>query len=252
MKTSRWRAAAIHLGISAAIALAISLVIVFVWYPGPLLDAAGGKLLLALVIGVDMSLGPLITLVVFNPEKRRGLLLLDFSVIATLQVAALVYGLYATVEGRPVFVAYGQGSFVAVSANQVDEGMLKAASKAEFQSLPLSGPRWVGTQPPTDPKEQSDLNFAQGMTGFGIHYQPKYYVELSDIQADLKSAAKPLSQLRARNPGDADKLDRALAKAGKADADVGFLPLKTRQQMLSVLVDVQTGKVLDMVAIAPV
>ncbi len=232
--------------------MAVSLFIIFVWYPGPLLDASGGKLLLALVIGVDMCLGPLVTLVIFNPEKRRSLLLLDFSVIAILQVSALVYGLYATVEGRPVYVAYGQGYFVAVSANQVDDGMLKAATNPEYQNLPLSGPRWVGTRKITDEREQSDLNFYQGITGFGIQYQPKYYVALDQVEAELASTAKPLSQLRARDPQSGATLDRVLAKAGKTEADVGFIPLKARQQMLSVLVDSHTGKVLDTVAISPV
>jgi hypothetical protein len=252
VKVNRWRAAAIHLGISAAIALATSLLIAFVWYPGPLLDAFGGKLLIALVIGVDMCLGPLVTCVIFNPEKRRALLLLDFSIIAILQVSALAYGLYATFEGRPVYVAYGQGYFVAASANQVDDGMLKAGSKPEFQSLPLYGPRWVGTREPVDPHEVSDLNFALGMTGMGIHYQPKYYVTLEMVEAELAKLAKPVANLRERNPDMASTLDQAMKKIGRTDAEVGFLPLKTKQKMLSVLVDRHSGKVLDTVAIPPV
>jgi hypothetical protein len=240
------------MGISAVIALAVALLIAFVWYPGPLLDAFGGKLLMALVIGVDMCLGPLITCVIFNPEKRRALLLLDFSIIAILQAAALVYGLYATFEGRPVYVAYGQGYFAAVSANQVDDGMLKAGSNPEFQSLPLYGPRWVGTREPVDPREISDLNFAQGMTGLGIQYQPKYYVSLNAVEAELARVAKPVAKLRERNPDMASTLDKVLKKIGKTEAEVGFLPLKTKQKMLSVLVDMRSGKVLDAVAIPSV
>ena len=251
MVNNRWRAAAIHLLISTAIAIAVSLFIVLVWYPGPLFDAAGGKLLLALVVGVDVCLGPLVTLVIFNPKKRRALLLLDYSVIAALQVSALIYVLYATYEGRPVFVAYGQGYFVAVSANQIDDGMLKAATLPQFKSLPIFGPHWVGTRPPTDPHEQSDLNFNQGVTGMGIHYQPKYYVELPAAGTDVAKDAKPLEQLRKKHSEVASTLDAALAKLGRTNDTVRYLPFKAKQKMLTVLVDAQSGAVLDTLAVDP-
>ena len=251
MITSRWRAAGLHLGISMLIAIAVSLFIVGVWYPGPLFESAGGRLLLALLVGVDVCLGPLATLVIFNPQKRRSLLLLDVSVIAVLQLLALSYGLYASFEGRPVYVAYGQGYFVAVSANQLDAGQLGAARQAEYKTLPLFGPHWVGTRAPVDAHEQSDLNFALGMTGMGIHYQPKYYAALSELGPEVAREAQPYSQLRARHPDAAAALDQALAKVGRAEADVRFVPLKTRLRMLSVLVDAHTGAVLDTLALAP-
>jgi hypothetical protein len=208
-------------------------------------------LLLALVIGVDMCIGPLATLIIFNPEKRRNLLLLDLSVIAILQVSALVYGLYATYEGRPVYVAYGQGYFVAVSANQLDEGMLKAASNPEYKTLPVFGPRWVGTKEPEDAKEKSDMNFNLGMTGMGIHYLPKYYVGLAAVEADMARQAKPIRQLREQHPDAKSMIDHALAKAGYAETDVGFVPLKARQKMLTVILDSHSGKILDTLAIEP-
>jgi hypothetical protein len=251
VKTSRWRAAGVHLALSMGVALAVSLFIVFVWYPGPLFNSSGGKLLLALVIGVDMCIGPLATLVIFNPEKPRKLLVLDLTVIAILQVSALAYGLFATFEGRPVYVAYGQGYFVAVSANQLDEGMLNAAAHPEYKTLPVFGPRWVGTKEPSDPQEKSDMNFNLGMTGMGIHYLPKYYVGLADVESDMARLAKPIRQLRERHPEASAEIDRALARAGHVEADVGFIPLKARQKMLTVMVDSHSGKILDTLAIEP-
>lgn len=251
MVNNRWRAAAIHLLISTAIAIAVSLFIVWVWYPGPLFNAAGGKLLLALVVGVDVCLGPLVTLVIFNPKKRRSLLLLDFSVIAALQVSALIYGLYATFEGRPVFVAYGQGYFVAVSANEIDDGMLQAATLPQFKTLPLFGPRWVCTKPPADARGQSDLNFNLAMTGMGIHYQPKYYVDLADSGGELVKESKPLQQLRDRHPEAAPTLDKALTKLGRTNDGVRYVPFKAKQQMLTVLLDARSGAVLDTLSVDP-
>lgn len=251
MKHSRWSAAGLHLTISLVVAIAVSVFIVFVWYPGPLFETAGGKVLLALVVGVDMCIGPLATLVIFNPEKSRKLLMLDLSLIGIMQLLALAYGLYATVEGRPVYVAYGQGYFMAVSANEIDEGMLNAATDPEFQSLPLLGPRWVGTKMPSGAREISDLNFNQGVTGMGIHYQPKYYVSLSYVESDLARVAKPIQQLRERHHEAVSTIDHALEKFGEPKDAIGFIPLKTKQGMLTVLVDSRSGKILETLAIDP-
>ena len=251
MVQSRWQAAGLHVAISAGIALLVTLFIVFIWYPGPFFDAAGGKLLLALLIGVDICLGPLVTLIIFNPRKARRLLLLDLSVIATLQLAALAYGVYASFEGRPVYVAYGQGQFVSVTANQIDSGMLQAASRTEYRSLPWLGPQWVGTRTPTDAKELSDLAFNQGVTGFGIHYQPQYYQALADSRVELLQAAKPLQDLRSKHPQAGQALDQAVAKLDRRPDTLRYLPLKTRQRMLTVLLDGQTGAVLDTLPIDP-
>ena len=62
------------------------------WYPYPYRELSGGRELFALVVAVDVVLGPLITLVIFNPAKTRRHLVMDFTVIGLLQVAALAYG----------------------------------------------------------------------------------------------------------------------------------------------------------------
>ena len=63
---SRWKAALIHLCISAAIAAIVSALLLFVWYPPPYFHAGGAGELLVLVVGVDVTLGPLITFIVFK------------------------------------------------------------------------------------------------------------------------------------------------------------------------------------------
>src|SRR5262249_31768987 len=87
---TRWQAAPIHLLISAAIATAVVSSMLLLWYPRPFFAAAGGATLLVLLIGVDVVLGPLLTLVVYDPRKKT--LALDLAIIAALQLAALAYG----------------------------------------------------------------------------------------------------------------------------------------------------------------
>ena len=79
---NRWQAAGIHLGLSATIGTLVLLAMLLVWYPGAYFAAAGGEGLLLILLGVDISLGPLLTLIIFNPRKRLNLIRLDLSVIA--------------------------------------------------------------------------------------------------------------------------------------------------------------------------
>ena len=76
------------------------------WYPYPYRELSGGRELFALVVAVDVVLGPLITLVIFNPAKTRRHLVMDFTVIGLLQVAALAYGLWTVFVARPVHLVF--------------------------------------------------------------------------------------------------------------------------------------------------
>src|SRR5690348_12777714 len=101
-RVSRWQASGLHLLISIAIAAGVVTVMLSLWYPGPLFEAAGGNDLLLILVGVDVAVGPLITLVIFRPGKPG--LKFDLSAIAALQIAALAYGMHAVYLGRPAFI----------------------------------------------------------------------------------------------------------------------------------------------------
>src|SRR3954467_13186844 len=80
----RVRASAVHFTLSVIIATAVFCIIYFVWFPGVLFDGAGGSALLRLIFFVDVTLGPLLTFIVFVPRKKS--LVFDLSVIAALQL----------------------------------------------------------------------------------------------------------------------------------------------------------------------
>ena len=74
----RLRASAIHLAISLSIATLAAWLVFGWWYPYPYRERSGGRELFTLVVAVDVVLGPLITLVIFNTTKTRRHLLMDF------------------------------------------------------------------------------------------------------------------------------------------------------------------------------
>lgn len=87
---TRGKAAAIHLGISALVAAAVIGLMLMLWYPPPYFEAMGGETLLMLIVGCDVIIGPLITLIIFKPHKKG--LKTDLTIIGCVQVAALAYG----------------------------------------------------------------------------------------------------------------------------------------------------------------
>lgn len=102
----RLRASGIHLGLSLGIAALAAVVVFGLWYPYPYREISGGRSLFMLVVSVDVVMGPLITLVIFNRAKPRRELMVDFSVVALLQLAALSYGMWTVFVARPVHVVF--------------------------------------------------------------------------------------------------------------------------------------------------
>ena len=104
----------------------------------------GGATLILLLIGVDVVIGPLITLIIFDPKKKS--LRFDLAVIAVLQLGALLYGCSVMFNARPVYNVFVVDRFEVVAANAIDEESREKAAP-EFRSLPLTGPKVVGRPP---------------------------------------------------------------------------------------------------------
>jgi len=245
---SRSKAASLHLLISAVVGIAVVILMLAVWYPRPYFKAMGGELLILLLIGVDVIIGPLITLIIFNPAKKG--LKFDLCVIAALQLAALAYGCYVMFVARPVYNVFVVDRFETVAANQVDQASLTKTT-GEFGKLPLAGPTIVGARQPTDPARQSDV-VVQAMTGGpDLANLPDLYVAYSDIRAEAARKARPLAELTKRQPGDASTIRGFLADKGETEDAVGFLPMKARNVDMTVIVDKKTGEVVGIVPVYP-
>ncbi len=116
--TEKAKAAAIHLIISAIVIALFFAIIFFVWFPNGLIYA-GALDGLQLVVLVDLVLGPLLTFVVFNRSKKS--LKFDLSVIALIQLAALVYGGKTIYEERPVLAVLGTFGLDLATSSQLKE-----------------------------------------------------------------------------------------------------------------------------------
>jgi hypothetical protein len=165
---TRWKASAIHFAISFAAIGAIAALVVWRWYPPELFGMAKAGTLLALLGGVDLVLGPLLTLIVYKQGKKS--LKFDLTVIALLQAAALSFGLHTVWQSRPVYVVAVADRFRLVFANEIDAPSA-ARAPAVYRTLPAWGPRTVSATLPQDPKARLEAMLS-GFSGLEIFQRP--------------------------------------------------------------------------------
>jgi len=246
-RVTRWVAAPIHLGLSALVATLVFAVVYFVWYPGALFEAAGGRALFLLIACVDVTIGPLITLIIFVPGKKG--LNFDLAVIAVLQFSALCYGAYVLYESRPVWIVFVKDRYELVRANQVLEAE-RAKAKPPYDELSLTGPRLVGARMPTDPDEQLRIALSAAR-GQDVQTYPQYLIPYDDVRAQARAKARALPQLRVLNPKSSLLIDRMPDKLGHPADELGFLPLRAGRVDLTVVIDRRNGDVLGTYALRP-
>src|SRR5258708_18458862 len=154
---TRWRASGLHLFLSIAIAAAVLALMLSLWSPRPLFEAAGGNALLFILVGVNVVIGPLITLIIFRSGKRG--LKFDLTVIGMLQIGALIYGMRAVYLARPLFIVFVVDQFQVASAPQLDPEELAKAKYPEFRQAPLGRPLLAFAELPTDRQQLSNFMF---------------------------------------------------------------------------------------------
>lgn len=203
-------------------ALAAALVL-GIWYPAPFRDISGGRELFTLIVSVDVIMGPLLTLAVFNRRKPRAELIRDLSVVAVLQLGALGYGLATVWVARPAFVIFAVDRFQVVAAIDLDPEAL-AQAPAEFQHPPLWGPVWVAAEPLTDLVERSRAIEVALDSGVDVGLQPVRWRPYQTHAAAVLARAKPLASLVAQPA----EVQEVVTRSGLGLDQLVYLPIVAR------------------------
>lgn len=238
----RLRASGIHLGASASVAVLAAALVLGLWYPYPYRELSGGRELFVLVVSVDVVLGPLITLAVFNTQKPWPVLRRDLVVIAALQLAALLYGLWTVSVARPVHLVFEFDRLRVVHAVDVPDVLLKQTPE-HINALPWTGPTLLAVRPFASPEEEMDATMT-ALQGVSLSARPDLWESYDTAQARLVRAARPLSALKQRFAQRSDDIDAAVRDAGASPEQVRFLPLIGRKMVWTALVDATSGKLL--------
>ncbi|KRA18729.1 TfpX/TfpZ family type IV pilin accessory protein [Acidovorax sp. Root568] len=236
----RLRAGGIHLGISLSVALLAALLVLGLWYPYPYREISGGRTLFVLMVGVDVVMGPLLTLVIFNRAKPRKELVMDFTVVALLQLVALGYGLWTVFAARPVHMVFEYTRMTVVHAVDVDASLLDQAPVA-LRSLPLRGPTPIALRPFKDASEQFDATMS-AIGGVPLAARSDLWQAYEDSRANILREARPASELLVRFASQAASINMALQDAGRPIHQLRYLPLVSRDKVWTVLLDATTAQ----------
>ncbi len=231
----RFQASAVHFALSLGIATFAALLVFGIWYPYPYREISGGRELFLLVVAVDVILGPLITLAVFNRTKPWSELRRDLAVVAALQLAALVYGLWTVYAARPVHMVFEYDRLRVVHAIDVAPELL-AQTPSSINALPLTGPTLLALRPFKDGQEKMNATMA-ALQGVSLASRPDLWQPYDQGIPEILRTAKPATELKTRFPNQREEIERVLAEAGRKPEGLLYLPLVGRKSFWTVFLD---------------
>ena len=236
---ARAKAAAVSASATAFVAACASALVFLVWYPSPFREISGGLDLLAIVVGADLVLGPLITFCVFDRRKARPELLRDMLIVVTMQLAGLAYGLHALYIARPAALALERDRVRVVRAADLDEQAM-ARAPAGLRHVPLWGQLIVAAvDDPADNLRSVQL----AMAGLDIGQRPERWVPPEQTAELWLEGSRPIVQLLRRYPNRKAGLEAAIAATRLPMEQVRYLPLLARRTDWIVLIDAGNGKI---------
>ena len=231
----RFKASAIHLGLSLSIAMLAALLVFGLWYPYPYREISGGRELFLLLVSVDVVLGPMITFAVFNRSKPWTELRRDLAIVVLIQLSALGYGMWTVFVARPVHMVFEYDSFRIVHAIDIPPELL-AQTPAGVTALPLAGPTLLALRPFRDDKEKMEATMV-ALQGVSLSARPDLWKTYESAKSEVLLAAKPATALKWRFVDKAGDIDRVLADAGRSAQDTVYLPMNGRKLFWTVFLD---------------
>ncbi len=238
----------IHLVATLLLAGAAAALIFLVWYPRPFDDMVGGSKLFLLIVGSDIVLGPLISLVIYDSRKSRRALVIDYVVVGLVQTSAVVYGVAVMSDTRPAYVAFVNDRFEVVSAGDIPPEELAAARDPLYGSLPRWGPRLVGTRVP---QKDRDNALDMALKGRDVSLRPKFYVPFESVSGLVRKRSRPIAQLLKRHP-EATPLVEDAARENHLDTTrLRWLPTQHGITFWTALVDADSGRPVAYVSLDP-
>ncbi|MBB3048452.1 hypothetical protein FHR99_002726 [Litorivivens lipolytica] len=209
-------ATGIHLSLSLAVFAVALYLILAVWYPGLLFHIDGGWQGVRIMIAVDLVLGPLLTFIVFNPSKPKREIKLDLSLIALVQIAALCWGFWAVNHVKPLALAYGNGAFQSVVAEELE---IQEQSPADIENFGPS-PVLIFGREPANGEESAGVAAYEMLEGI----PPSKLVFLWEPLTDNMDAVEALSAdaLKQEFPDKADAIEQLPGKLVRFQGRYGY------------------------------
>lgn len=227
-----------HLSISLVVIGGFSLFVIFVLYTPTVLKLEGGYEIAMIIFLVDISLGPILTAVVYRKGKKgmKG----DLVLIALLQVSAFLYGAHALYSQRPSYIAYTVDLLKIVPASQIE---LAKLSDSRLMPSSLKGPKWVFVEKPTGEKGQEALLTAIA-TGRDIDLFPEFYRDYDDNLDSIRAKARVMDKIKRDRNLVVSALNALLEPKKIKQDNVVMLPILGRDNEMTAVLDKRTLKLI--------
>ncbi len=196
-----------HMAISISALTILMILILTQWYPRYLFWTEGAYFALATLIGVDIVLGPALTLVVAKESKPKRELLMDLSLIAAFQIAAFGYGSYVLFAERPIVLPVA-GRFEARTMTFLET---KGLTMQRFADFPGETPYYAALRKPETNEERGQF-MTNVMSGDEIGTTELYVPFEDNFQIALGKDALDLEEVWKIYPGTKAPIEAFIAK----------------------------------------
>lgn len=241
----RFKAFGLHL-LASTVTLSVILgSLYWAWYRWPgwfLTDVAHVVIVL---VGVDIVLGPLLTLVIARSGKPRRELTRDIAMIVVVQLCALVYGTASLWNGRPLYYAFSESVLQLVQAYDIgdEEAVLARQQNPGLAPHWYSLPRWVWAPLPQDPKTSLDIVRSAITGGDDVISMPRYFKPWSQGLVGLRAQLKKVDDVAYFSPKQKITLKQRMRAAGLPTDQANVMPLTGRGHPLLAVFDPATARI---------
>lgn len=234
----RLRAFSYHLTFSVLLLLISMVLIFYVWYPGALKYATGVLAVYAMLLVIDLILGPLLTALVYKRHKVK--FFFDMSIILVIQVAAFLYGLYTLEKGRPAWLVFVIDDFEIVAKSDLSS---QTVIPEQFQVKFWEKPKWVAAVYSDNPEIRKQQQEDEIFKGISLTTRPDSYRDLSVKYHATLNKSKSIDELSRYNEVD-------IGKKMILEGENRWLPLKAPEVDMVVLIE-KSGRPTKIVNLRP-
>ena len=222
-------------------------VVYWFWYPEPTFGIVGVLPIILMLIAVDLVLGPLLTLIVYKDGKPG--LKFDLSLIALVQIAALIYGAHTLYQEKPHYLVFAVDRLEFVALTHIDPLVLRFD---ESQTEQFAGLVQVFARRPEGPEEyQRYVNSVIVEGQPDLERRPEFWEPWSDGAADIRLRVKPIEELQTSSPSEAKLLRQVIEEHTENHPNLGVLPIGGIPQDIGLLVDRDTLEIVDVIYANP-
>lgn len=230
----------IHLLISIIVIGLFLIIATQFWYPATLFNLENTWQALKILLPVDAILGPLLTLLLYIPGKKN--LKLDLSIIAIIQLSALLYGAQVIYNQRPVIFTFDVKEFEIITAAELNQEKIPAENKLVKQ------PQQILISYALPPQNEEEvMHFLLN----SITYQkdPARLYPVDDYTHIIKKAAINITTIKSSQVTEIKKL-KSLQQQIDKNQNIHLFPLKgSLGDYTYVAIDLSKSKIIDYINI---